>query len=369
MIQFVSHLDGDGGWKRHATGLARALDRYERTELLGVHEPTRRGVAAAVRRWRVRRSRDSVGITLGAVERTAELGTRFRVAFGVAETTRIARPVRLLLHAADMVWTMSHWGRDVLAWNTIPAERIRIVPAGVDTTEFVPPARPRADPVFRFLCVGEWQERKGTAALVRAFAAEFDPREPVELVMHCGSNWTRRVHFREAIRRIVAASARGRARVVPSDPVSRAAYVALLQGADAFVLATRGEGWGLPILEAMACGLPCIVTDYSAVRDFANASNAYLIPVDAMERADDRGEFVDPRYEYGLWAIPDEGHLRRLLRHVVEHREEARRVGAQARRDAVRYWSWDLAARAALRHVAELRGGAVPSDHGAASRG
>src|SRR5215208_3280814 len=71
VIRLLSWLDLDGGWTRHARGLACALDRYECTELLDLRERMPGGAADTIRRWRVLRSRDTVGITLGAPERTA----------------------------------------------------------------------------------------------------------------------------------------------------------------------------------------------------------------------------------------------------------------------------------------------------------
>ena len=356
MICIVSHTASEGGWASHAASLAQALDRHEPTALMDLHERAETPLRSAIRRWRVRRSPRSVGIALGAVEQTTWLPTRYRVAFGVAETSRIPRRTLLHLQCADMVWTMSRWGCELLEANGVPADRIRIVPEGVDTTRFVPAsgAGSRRDGVFRFLCVGKWEARKGTADLVRSFAAEFHWSEPIELVMHCGTSWPRRRDFKREIALLVAASPLGRARVVPSEPCSPADYLALLQRSDAFVLPTRGEAWGLPIQEAMACGLPCIVTDYSGLREYADESNAFLIRVQAMEKVED-SEFFYPSYDWGVWARPDLEHLRRLMRYVVENREEAKRRGEAARRDTERLWSWDLAARKAMQHIAELR--------------
>ena len=44
---------------------------------------------------------------------------------------------------------------------------------------------------------------------------------------------------------------------------------------DAFVLPTRGEGWGRPVMEAMAMGLPVIVTNFSGTTAFISSSTAY----------------------------------------------------------------------------------------------
>jgi glycosyltransferase involved in cell wall biosynthesis len=55
---------------------------------------------------------------------------------------------------------------------------------------------------------------------------------------------------------------------------------------DCFVLATRGEGWGRPIAEAMAMGLPAIATAWSGPTEFMNKSNSY--PLDFTLRAGQR---------------------------------------------------------------------------------
>jgi len=200
MIQLASYLQYEGGLTQHARGFARALNRYERTELLDWAGVKRLGGKTLRSRWRRLFPSDSVGISLGAIDRTPMFDTRYRVAFCAWETTRIPEPTLSFLRRADMVWTMSSWGREILEAHGVPAEKIGIVPAGVDTTRFVPArsARP-ADSVFRFLCVAKWEERKGTAGLVRSFAEEFDAAEPVELVLHCGTAWRRERDFRREV--------------------------------------------------------------------------------------------------------------------------------------------------------------------------
>jgi glycosyltransferase involved in cell wall biosynthesis len=65
----------------------------------------------------------------------------------------------------------------------------------------------------------------------------------------------------------------------PETHLTREDMRALLASANAFVLATRGEGWGLPIAEAMAMALPVIVTNHSGPAAFADTNNAYLVNV------------------------------------------------------------------------------------------
>jgi glycosyltransferase involved in cell wall biosynthesis len=160
----------------------------------------------------------------------------------------------------------------------------------------------------------------------------------------------------EIKRKIAECSGTGGPRVVASEPVSLPKLVELMQRCNAFVLPTRGEGWGLPILEAMASELPCIVTDYSGLKEFANEDNCFLVRVESMVPVNDPKQY-EVRFEWGEWAQPDLAHLRSLMRFVYENRGIALNKAKRAREEAVRLWSWDRAAQTAMAHIRELRAG------------
>lgn len=56
----------------------------------------------------------------------------------------------------------------------------------------------------------------------------------------------------------------------------------LYKAANAFVLPTRGEGWGLPIMQAMAMEMPAIATNWSGPTDFMTKDTSYLLDVEKM---------------------------------------------------------------------------------------
>src|SRR3546814_4496952 len=82
-----------------------------------------------------------------------------------------------------------------------------------------------------------------------------------------------------------------RIRVVPPVATHRT-FSGIYTACDAFVAPARAEGWDLPVIEAMACGLPTIVTGYSGPTEFvgepAGRIHHRLVPVDPgfLERAD-----------------------------------------------------------------------------------
>ena len=209
-----------------------------------------------------------------------------------------------------------------------------MVPEGVDPEIFNPsrtpqPALKKFD-VFKFLCIARYDKRKNLDVLIKAFLEEFKHEDDVALVM---SNLAvNKQIFRDK-------------KIIYVNPMnSHHTLGRLYASCDSFVFPTRAEGWGLPVCEAMACGLPTIVTGYSAITDYANNSNAYIINHTMEDMPNDRGQ----------WANPDEKHLRHLMRYVYENREEAKEKGKQASEDILGNFTWDHATQKALQLLGVL---------------
>jgi glycosyltransferase involved in cell wall biosynthesis len=275
---------------------------------------------------------------------------RYRIVVFAWETTRISARQRAVLLSFDEIWVPSHWGRAILIANQIPSASVYVIPEGADPRFFAPPATPPAGP-FRFLCVGKWEERKGIAGLSRCFASTFSPEEEVELILHAHNPYIRGFSMESALAGLGLGPCPP---IRPSTPVARHELAALYRACHAFVLPTRGEGWGLPILEAMACGLPTIATGYSATLDYLNESNGFPIRVGGMVPVDDP-LFYRADEDWGDWAEPDWSHLAATMRFVFDHRDEARTRGARARADVLAHWTWEEAAAAANRRLAAAR--------------
>jgi glycosyltransferase involved in cell wall biosynthesis len=93
----------------------------------------------------------------------------------------------------------------------------------------------------------------------------------------------------------------------------------LYRSADCFVSAGRGEGWDMPLMEAMACGVPAIATDWGGHKEFIHAGIAYPLAIKGTIPAEARC----PYYAGYRWADPDRDHLEHLFRHIYENRQEA----------------------------------------------
>ncbi|MFD0892478.1 glycosyltransferase family 4 protein [Luteolibacter ambystomatis] len=300
-------------------------------------------------------SADAVTLNLGDWQISPTLPGRRVVSYVPWETSRIPWPVRRKLQRLDHILVLSEWQRGLFVRNGIAAEKLSVVPLGFDPEVFRPGPRQRpADAPFRFLFIGKWEARKALPELLEAFCAEFGPEERVELVLHAHNpfidGFDQEARLRKELKKLKAENRN----ILCRGDLPLPELVRAYRDADAFVLPTRAEGWGLPLLEAMACGLPCITTNYSALTTFAHAGNALLVDVADFIRVRDPF-FFNGWLNWGTWAKPDVSHLRRLMRQVVEQPEKAAALGRSAAHEVVDKWTWDHAATVAMERLATLR--------------
>src|SRR5262249_28511608 len=280
----------------------------------------------------------------------------------VIQPWELGRPPRAwvgpLTELVDEVWVPSRYVRDCYVQSGLPAERVQVVPNGIDPARFhpaVPPRPLRTRKCFQFLFVGGTIYRKGIDILLEAYARAFTRRDEVCLVVKDlgGSSFYR---GQTAERQIAELQARPDAPEVESldGPLPAEDLAGLYTACDCLVHPYRGEGFGLPIAEAMACGLPVIVTGHGAALDFCNEEGAYLVPARVVRFAAKRVgdlETVDCPW----LAEPDPEALQRLLRHVVAHPEEARAKGRAASAHVHAHFTWDQATDVVEHRLAELR--------------
>jgi glycosyltransferase involved in cell wall biosynthesis len=221
---------------------------------------------------------------------------------------------------------------------------IHVIPLGVDPDYFHPQIKAkRFSEKFTFLSVFEWGERKAPEILLRAFCAAFTDRDDVVLVLKT-DNRDGDVNVAQQIAALGLPRNAPKIVLLYNQELPGYQLGSLYRAADCFVTATRGEGWGMPILEAMACGLPTITTNWSAQTEFVNDAICY--PVQAKRLIPAIAKC--PYYVGYEWADPDFEQLVHQMRHVYDNRDEARAVGMKAAETVARDWTWDRAAEKIL---------------------
>ena len=240
-------------------------------------------------------------------------------------------------NAMDEVWVPSEHNLRTFADAGVPASKLHKVPETFDAELFDPGVSPLAVAGldgFVFLSMFSWIARKACDVLLRAWFKEFDGHDDVTLLLKTdtahapGTDCRREVdtYVREQLNR----DPRKGPRVVVLDrSLEMTDIPRLYRAVDAFVLASRGEGWGRPYMEAMAMGLPTIATGWSGNLEFMTEANSYLVDYKLVPAPD------DPWLRGQRWAQPSVSDLRRAMRSVYENRVEAAATGMRARADVL----------------------------------
>ncbi|MFZ5814031.1 MAG: glycosyltransferase [Bacillota bacterium] len=261
------------------------------------------------------------------------------------------------LSRADEVWVYTNYVRELMIRDGVEPSKVAVVPCGVDTSLFRPDGESATLPGskgFTFLFVGGTIFRKGVDLLVDAYCEEFGPDEDVTLVIKDFGSGT--VYSDQLLQRIHRRAAEPGVPhiLIHRDTLPDQQLAALYRGCGALVHPYRGEGFGLPIAEAMACGAPVIVTGAGACLDFCHEGVAYLVPAQETALPKQVMEELEPTVRTPTWYEVSTADLRRIMRHVFTHRREAKQRGKAAAAWIASRFTWDRAGAIAAERIRRL---------------
>lgn len=254
------------------------------------------------------------------------------------ETDRLPRGWRESLDGLDEIWVPSRFNQQVFISSGVDERRVQLVPFGVDARFLAEDDGRRHDIPnrrrFAFLSVFLWSRRKGPDLLLDAYTRAFKPTDDVCLILRCipQSGRTLRQHVVEELARLGRSPSSCPLIILFPDFIPESAMASLYRSVQAFVLPSRGEGLGLPYMEAMAAGLPVIGTRWGAQLDFMDDRNSYLIDnvgeVPVGREATAEFSMFEPDHR---WASPSSDHLIDILREVHADHDQAQARGRLAR--------------------------------------
>jgi glycosyltransferase involved in cell wall biosynthesis/Tfp pilus assembly protein PilF len=253
-------------------------------------------------------------------------------------------------------WAYSKYVREVYVASGVPPEKVKIVPLGIDPERFHAGASPiklATTKRFKFLFVGGTIHRKGPDVMLKAYLEGFNSKDDVCLVIKDFGG--RSVYAGQTLEdQIKAAQAQPGAPEILylNEELAPEALPGLYTACDCLVHPYRGEGFGLPILEAMACGLPVIVTAGGAADDFATEEVAYRIPSVRKIFGDHVGnlKLAGP----GWLLEPDCAALQARMKWVAQHPDEAHAKGCLATEHARQHWTWEHSAQVAAERLQQI---------------
>jgi glycosyltransferase involved in cell wall biosynthesis len=176
----------------------------------------------------------------------------------------------------DHVVTDSYSSRhDIIAHCGLREDRISVVYPGVDFKRFQPRDSPRIPGVRPYiLCVAGADPTKNIETLIEAFA-RLTPalREQYDLLL--AGDFRRRLDLRQLADRLAVEK-----QTIFAGVVNDGRLIELYQSAAVFVFPSRYEGFGLPVLEAMACGCPVISSNSSSLPEVTGDAALMVNPDD-----------------------------------------------------------------------------------------
>ena len=229
----------------------------------------------------------------------------WRIGYWAWELPRLAPDWHGVDRSVDEIWTPSGFSADSL--RAAMTKPVSVVPHRIASRT----RRARGGEPLTVLAMADSRSsfaRKNPEGALRAFADAFgDDPVGARLLLKLGG----RPHEIDAfLSRHAALVARTGATVL-REHLDEAGLDRLFDRTDVLLSLHRAEGFGLPMLEAMARGIPCIATGWSGNLAFMDDAVAALVPARLVPTVDDAGIYVD-----GTWADPDiavaTAHLRRL---------------------------------------------------------
>ena len=267
----------------------------------------------------------------------------YKIAFSTTEVDGIPHDWVQCFNEMDEVWATSEFSKKAFVDSGVKVPVFNIG-EGVDPNYFHPEITPFPNPPkekFRFLSNFAWGRRKGVDVLFEAFRKEFSDNEDVCLMLKVlPSFWGHNI--KDELKLVY--DRKGSAPVYVYDiELKKWELGRLYTSASAFVWPSRGEGFGLPALEALACGLPVIATNHSAHLEFLTKDGKPrdgVLLVDGKLEKYDKGDSI---YYPGFnWFSPSVDSLRKQMREVFENAKKYKEMALKSSADVRKEFDWSV---------------------------
>jgi glycosyltransferase involved in cell wall biosynthesis len=241
--------------------------------------------------------------------------------------------------------TPSNWSREGFLRSGADPHRTVVVPHGVDNRTFVPlpPEQRQAlrqhfglDDCFVFLNIGVMTWNKGIRPMLKAFAAVVERYPHARLILKGTEAIRRSRDFIVSDLKTILTDAEID-RVVPriayiGKSMSAGELAQLHQIADIYLAPYIAEGFNMPVLEAMSCGLPIICTQGGPTDDFTRSEWTFYIQ--------SRLETMEVDHETRFYLNPDLEHLIELMGQAIEQPEFRQKAARLSPQFVAQHYTW-----------------------------
>jgi len=215
-------------------------------------------------------------------------------------------------------------------------KKIRIIHHGVDLNLFYPKEKPNKCIFIANKGLRGPEDRGGLQYLIKAFIEEFT-EEDVELIIKINPAYGI-IDINNLMMQMQIPAKKYPKITINNQLMNYEELVKFYNQGTVFVSPTRAESFNIPCLEAMACGLPVLTTNFGGQTDFVNEENGWLIGGEMTEVK------WDLMYEGISWLIPYYQDLRKMLRWIFEHTEGVNKKSQKALETAKQF-TWENSAK------------------------
>jgi len=289
-----------------------------------------------------------VDIDSPIINHSTEKGRADEIRYIVWEGMRAPHYLVETANNSREVWTASEFCKQAFYYGGVDRE-ITVVPHGIEPEWFNPNIKPMFDfgDDFIFLTVMKWLNRKNMYGTIIAFGTEFRNEEDVKLMIHTTPLGE------EVIKNNVPEEYRKKIILTNKYPLRFNQMGSLYTSADAFILNSYGEAWGLPLSEAGACGLPVLSLYWGGCPAFLS-KYAYYVEVERL------GWFTGINEHKGILLAtpPTESMLetRIQMRQIYDYPEHAKHMGQKLMRHLRENFTWRQAAEKMIERLEGLDG-------------
>ncbi len=254
----------------------------------------------------------------------------------VFEYTKIPAHFLEQIDKLDTIYTPSDWGVNILRENGVTID-IKKFPGGVNPCKFNILGRKvwNKTDKFKFLHVGKAENRKGTELLIRSFVETFHNNKNVELVLSIDNPHIRDFNADTYVKRITDAKNIKTIHFVKD-------IKELYHSHHCAVFPTMAEAIGLPIVEAIACGIPTIATRNSGTSEYLDLVNCQKL-TKLREVPVYDPVFFPKSGEFGIWESPTQEELSEKMFYVYNNYSKVLETATNDSKILLEKYTWDKA--------------------------
>jgi glycosyltransferase involved in cell wall biosynthesis len=282
-------------------------------------------------------------------------GGAYNIGWTMIETDQINERWVRACNSMDEIWVPTPAQVKVFQTSGV-VKPIHVIPLGIDTTRFKPDFLPfvyHGDAEFRFMSMSWWQFRKRWDLLTKAFAAEFGGKKEVGILYKTMFNG-RDGEAAETVHEWVGHTIDDQLAIIEGG-LPWWEVVMTMRACHAFVLPTAGEGWSCPPVQALACGLPVIVTDCQGPGEVLRDDNGkpfpgvYFLPCEKKPTG-----VVHDYYSGSNWWATSVEEIRKAMREVYQNYDHWKAEALKGAEMVRKLRSGEAMARAVKARLTEL---------------